>query len=119
MFAVIADGNRQHRVQTGDVLKVDYRAGLEKGGKIAFDRVLLANGGGRSSIGAPAIENATVEAEVLTPEFKGKKLEIQYFRRRKNSRQHTGHRQKYTVVRVTGINVPGLEVVEQKQDAAQ
>lgn len=112
MFAVITDGSRQHRVQPGEILKVDYRAGVEKGAKITFDHVLLANGGGKCSVGRPALDGATVEAEVLNPEFKGPKLEIQYFRRRKNSRQHTGHRQKYTVVRVTTINIPGLEVAE-------
>ena len=48
----------------------------------------------------------------MNPEFKGEKLEIQKFRRRKNSRRHTGHRQKYTTVLIKSINVPGLEIVE-------
>ena len=49
---------------------------------------------------------------VVNPEVKGKKLEIGKFRRRKNSRRHTGHRQKYTSVQITAITVPGLEIVE-------
>ena len=48
MFAVIVDGNRQHRVQEGSFLSVDYRKEVEAGASITFDQVLLANGGGAS-----------------------------------------------------------------------
>jgi large subunit ribosomal protein L21 len=95
---------------------VDYRAGSEAGQSLSFDRILLANGGAESVIGRPVIEGATVEAEIVDPIHKGPKLEVQKVRRRKNSRRHTGHRQKHTTVRVTAINVPGLEVVESKSD---
>ncbi len=118
MFAVITDGSRQIRVQQGDILNVDYREGLEKGGTVRFDRVLLANGGGKSAIGVPVIDGAIVEAQVVVPEEKGEKLEIQKFRRRKNYRRHTGHRQKYTQVQITAINVPNLEIVERKDEPA-
>jgi large subunit ribosomal protein L21 len=118
MFAVIEDGSRQHRVQEGDLLSVDYRSDTEVGATLTFDQILLANGGGASVIGTPVIEGASVEAEVVIDEDKGPKLEIQKFRRRKNSRRHTGHRQKYTRVRITSINVPNLEIVEQPEPAA-
>ena len=116
MFAIFEDGSRQYRVETGDTLSVDYRDGLEKGASISFERVLLANAGGASAIGQPVIDGATVEAEVVVTEEKGPKLEIQKIRRRKNSRRHTGHRQKYTNVKITAINVPGLEVNESASD---
>lgn len=109
MFAVIENGNRQHRVSEGDVLSIDYRADLNDGDSVTFDRVLLANGGGASAIGRPVIEGASVSAEVVIATEKGPKLEIQKLRRRKNSRRHTGHRQKYTRVRISSISVPGLE----------
>src|SRR4051794_23611661 len=112
MFAVVEDGSRQWRVQQGDVLNIDYRDDVAQGDAVSFDRVLLANAGGASTVGRPVIDGATVKAEVVTPEFKGEKLEIQKLRRRKNSRRHTGHRQKYTTVRITEITVPGLEVAE-------
>ena len=112
MFAVIEDGSHQHQIQEGDILTIDYRATAKEGDSITFESVLLANGGGASCIGAPLIEGASVEAEVVLPEVKGEKLEIQKLRRRKNSRRHTGHRQKYTTVRINSINVPGLEIVE-------
>jgi len=119
MFAVIENGSRQHKVSTGDTVSIDFRDDLSNGDTVTFDRVLLANGGGSSAIGAPTIEGASVTAEVVIETEKGPKLEIQKFRRRKNSRRHTGHRQKYTRVRISAIDVPGLEVVEEKADAAE
>lgn len=112
MFAVIADGGRQYRVQPGDVLSVDYREATKDGDVLTFDQVLLANGGGTSAIGAPTISGATVKAEVVTSLEKGVKLDIRKFRKRKNYRRKTGHRQKYTRVKITTIDVPGLEVRE-------
>lgn len=117
MFAVIEDGSRQYRVAEGDVVTVDYRVDAKPGDSLKFDRVLLANAGGASTIGRPLIDGANVEAEVVEAELKGPKLEVQKLRRRKNSRRHTGHRQKHTSVRIKAISVPGLEVVEQTADS--
>ncbi len=54
------------------------------------------------------IDSATVQAEVVDEKFKAPKLEIGKFRRRKGHIRHNGHTQKYTQVRITAINVPGL-----------
>lgn len=116
MFAIIEDGGRQYRVEEGIELILDYRDDAEAGQSLRFDRVLLANGGSDSSIGAPSIEGATVTGEVIDPLHKGPKLEVQKVRRRKNSRRHTGHRQKHTTVKITKIDVPGLEIAESKTD---
>lgn len=115
MFAVFSDGSRQYRVQPGDVVVVDFRRELAADATpatITFDQVLLANGGGSSVIGKPVIDGATVVGEVVNSLFKGPKLEIQKLRRRHASKRHTGHRQKHTQVKITAINVPGLQVVE-------
>ena len=112
MFAVIEDGGRQFRVKAGDVLAVDYRNQVNDGQTITFDKVLLANGGGPSIVGQPVISGASVTAEVVKAELKGIKLEIQTFHRRNASKRHTGHRQKFTRVKITGISVPNLKVVE-------
>ena len=109
VFAVIEDGSHQYRVRQGDTLQIDYRDDAKAGGKITFERVMLANGGGPSAVGRPVIDGAVVEAEVVNPLIKGEKLEIQKFRRRKNARRHTGHRQKYTTVCIKAIKVPGLK----------
>lgn len=111
-FAIFEDGSRQYRVQAGDVLTVDYRKGAENGASLTFDKVLIANGGAESLIGLPAISGATVTAEIVNNLFKGPKLEIQKLRRRHNSKRHTGHRQKHTQIKITGINVPNLKIAE-------
>jgi large subunit ribosomal protein L21 len=112
MFAYFENGSHQYRVSNGDTLLIDFRDAAKTGDSITFDRVLLANGGGSSVIGAPTISGASVTAEIVEPLVKGPKLEIQKMRRRKNYRKHTGHRQGYTQVKITGINVPGLQIVE-------
>lgn len=112
MFAIIEDSGTQFRVEPDQTLVVDFRADAEAGQTITFDRVMLANGGGSSVIGAPVIAGASVTGEVVDPLAKGPKLEVQKFRRRKNSRRHTGHRQKFTTVQIKAINVPGLQIVE-------
>lgn len=119
MFAIVEDSGHQLRVEPGLTLTVDLRADAEVGQTITFDKVLLANGGAGSIIGTPVIEGATVEAEVVDVLIKGPKLEIQKFRRRKNFRRHTGHRQKYTGVKITAINVPNLEIKEEAETAAE
>jgi large subunit ribosomal protein L21 len=116
MFAIIEDGGRQYRVEEGAELTLDFRSDAEAGASLSFERVLLANGGADSVIGAPLIDGATVTGEIVDPLHKGPKLEIQKIRRRKNSRRHTGHRQKHTTVKITSIDVPGLEVAESKTD---
>lgn len=119
MFAIIEDGGRQYYVKPGDRLQIDLRDGVEKGGEITFDKVLLGNGGGASVLGAPVIDGATVAASVLVARKKGRKLEIQKIRRRKNSKVHTGHRQKHTIVQINSIDVPGLDVVESKEETTE
>jgi large subunit ribosomal protein L21 len=120
MFAIIEDGGRQFQVSAGQKIHIDLRDGGtgEAGQSITFDRVLLANGGGSSKIGSPALEGATVIAEIVNPLHKGTKIEIGKMRRRKTYRRHTGHRQRYTEVQITSLNIPGLEVVEKKAEAA-
>lgn len=116
MFAIIEDSGHQLRVENGQTLAIDLRSDAEVGQTITFDKVLLANGGADSVIGAPLIDGATVEAEVIDDLVKGPKLEIQKLRRRKNSRRHTGHRQKYTGIKITAINVPNLEIKEEANE---
>ena len=112
MFAVFEDGSRQYKVRQGDILAVDLRSDVQDGQTLTFDKVLLANGGGDSVFGRPVIEGATVTGEVVMAVMKGIKLEIQKHYRRNASRKHTGHRQKYTRVKITSISVPNLQVVE-------
>lgn len=118
MFAVFEDGSHQYRVKSGDKLKVDYRVAAKKGDALTFDRVLAAGNNSESKIGRPLIEGATVVAEVVDEEVRGPKLEVGKFKRRKAHIRHNGHTQRYTGVRITAVNVPGLVADEPAAAAA-
>lgn len=102
MYAIIADGGRQLKVEEGQEVQLDYRD-VPAGDNVTFDRVLaVSDGAGDVKLGAPTVSGASVTAEVLGPE-KGEKLVVQKIRRRKNSRRKTGHRSIYTKVKITKI----------------
>jgi large subunit ribosomal protein L21 len=102
MYAIITDGGRQYKVEEGQELEVDYRD-VPAGERLTFERVLAVSGGEGLKLGQPTVPGASVMAEVLGP-VAGEKLYIQKFRRRKNYRRRTGHRQKYTKIRISQIN---------------
>ena len=102
MYAIISDSGRQFTVKEGDVLTIDYRD-AEKGTTIDFDKVLAVSTDAGFSIGTPHVSGASVSAEVLGPKL-AKKLVVQKFRRRKNSRRKTGHRQMNLEVKIGKIS---------------
>jgi large subunit ribosomal protein L21 len=103
MYAIIAHDGRQYKVAPGDELEVDYKD-IASGEPMVFDRVLAYSDGQSTQLGRPTLAGATVKAEVLGP-AQGEKLVVQKLRRRKNYRRKTGHRQLYTRVKVTAIEV--------------
>ncbi|MGN6135431.1 MAG: 50S ribosomal protein L21 [Aureliella sp.] len=103
MYAIFVDGGRQYRVTPGQTLDIDFREGTETGDGIQFENVLAIGGDEGLRLGTPAISGAVVTAKVVGVE-KGEKLYIQKFRRRKNSKRRTGHRQMYTRIEISGIN---------------
>jgi large subunit ribosomal protein L21 len=103
MYAIFEDGGRQFKVEEGQELEVDYRE-VSRGDELRFDRVLAYRDQGGLRIGQPVLESAAVTAQVLTVS-QGPKLVIQKFRRRKTTRTKTGHRQLYTRVKITKIDV--------------
>ena len=103
MYAIIEDGSHQFRVKVGDVVQFDFRKG-DPGTELTFDKVLLVAGGeGAPTIGAPTVQGASVVGKIVQ-HYKTKKIIIQKFRRRKNVRRRNGHRQPYTMVRITAVN---------------
>lgn len=101
MYAIIADGGRQYKVEQGQTLEIDLRE-AEPGQTLTFDRVLAVGGDSGLQLGQPVVSGASVTATVLD-QTKGLKIYVQKFRRRKNSRRRTGHRQKYLRVRIEAI----------------
>src|SRR3954454_3243677 len=104
MFAVIKTGGRQYRVVAEDKLQVGKVAG-QPGEIIQFGDVLVV-GGDTPTLGKPAVAGATVAAEVIE-HGRGPKVIAFKKRRRKNSRRKRGHRQEFTLIRITEILTDG------------
>ena len=103
MYAIIQEGGRQFKVTGGDTIKIDRTFG-EDDKTVTFERVLLVGGDGAARVGAPVVAGATVTADIIG-EVKGPKIDIFKYKRRKGYRKRQGHRQGYTSVKITGINV--------------
>lgn len=97
MYAVIETGGKQYKVQEGDVIQVERLSTEAK----TFDNV-LAVGGDDPKFGAPFVDGASVEFELLG-ESKAKKIIVFKMKRRKSYRRMQGHRQTYSTVKITSI----------------
>jgi len=117
MYAIIADSGRQFKVEEGQELQIDYRD-VRPGEELVFDKVLAVSGTEGLRLGHPVLEGVRVIAEVRGPSF-GKKIYVQKFRRRKNSRRRTGHRQLYTKVRINKIDLGGEPPASEPSSTAQ
>src|SRR3974390_1018778 len=104
MFAVFKTGGKQYRVAADAVLQIDKVQG-EPGQIVAFGEVLVV-GSEAVALGKPTVAGATVAAEVLD-QTRGPKIIAFKKRRRKNSRRKRGHRQEFTLVRITEILTEG------------
>jgi large subunit ribosomal protein L21 len=103
MYAIIEDSGTQFKVTSGDRIKIDRQ--VKDGEKtVTFDRVLLVAGEGSPKLGVPLVGGATVSADVVGAAH-GPKIDIQKYKRRKGYHKKIGHRQHYTEVKITGINV--------------
>ncbi|MBL8980049.1 MAG: 50S ribosomal protein L21 [Gemmatimonadetes bacterium] len=103
MYAIFRAAGKQFRAEKGMTLELPLMD-VEPGSTLTFDEVLLASDGTTITAGAPLVKGAKVTAEVVGL-AKGPKLYIFKFKRRKNYRRKTGHRQKYTAVRITDVKV--------------
>lgn len=101
MYAVFESGGKQHRVEEGQVIKLEL-IDAEQGAAIDFDKVLLVANGEDIKIGQPYVEGGKVSAEIVS-HGRHKKVTIVKFHRRKHHRKQAGHRQWYTEVKITGI----------------
>ena len=99
-YAIIKNGGHQYKVTEGQVIEVEK---LDSDGKtLVFDEVLLVVDGDNVQIGTPTVTGMKVYADVVA-EVKGDKIEVFKYKSKSRYRKHTGHRQKYTQVKVSGI----------------
>jgi large subunit ribosomal protein L21 len=101
MYAVIATGGKQERVESGQRVEVEL-LGADQGSEVTFAPVLLVDGD--EVLATPAqLEGVTVTGTVVGTS-KGPKINGFTYKRRTNQRRRFGHRQHYTTVEITGIN---------------
>ncbi len=101
MYAVIATGGKQYRVEEGDVLRIEKVVG-NVGDPFSFDRVLMLADGENLTVGRPVVDNAVVKAHIIEQD-KNRKVIVFKFKRRKGYRKKQGHRQPYTAVKIDAI----------------
>lgn len=107
MYAIIQEGGGQRKVTPGQEIYIDLiqNGEAKAGDTITFDKVLFTgDGSGKVAIGQPFVQGASVTAEVIEPEAMGLKLDIYKFRAKIGYRRKTGHRQRYTHVKITSVN---------------
>ena len=101
-YAVIKTGGKQYKVKSGEILKIEKLPDSKPESKIEFKEILAYGDDKSIEIGAPNVEGAKVEADLIK---NGKDRTILIFkkRRRQNSRRKNGHRQEYTMIRINKI----------------
>lgn len=104
MYAIIEAGGMQFYVEQGMEIDIPLQK-LEPMATVTFDKVLLCSNGKDVVIGTPHVASAKVTASCVG-EVKGEKLKVFKMRRRKSSMKKTGHRQKYTRVKILDISAP-------------
>lgn len=103
MYAIFRALGKQFRAEKGATIRLPLME-AEPGAKVTFDEVLLTSDGSTITAGTPLVAGATVEAEVVG-DGKEPKIYVFKFKRRKGYRRKTGHRQKFTEVRVTDLKL--------------
>ena len=107
MFAVIKTGGKQYRVAAKDVITI-AKLDAQPGESVTFGEVLMFTNDNGTELGGPTVQGVTVAGEVVE-QTRGPKVIAFKKRRRKNSRRKRGHRQDFTVVRITEILTGGAK----------
>lgn len=101
MYAIIATGGKQYRVQEGDVLFVEKLA-ADADSQVEFTDVLAVSKDDKLTVGSPLVEGAKVTASVVK-HGKAKKIIVFKYKRKKDYRKKQGHRQPYTKIKIEKI----------------
>ena len=117
MYAIVEIAGQQFKVSK-DLKVYVHRLSNEEGSKVSFDKVLLLDDNGNITLGAPAIEGASVEAKVLS-HLKGDKVIVFKKKRRKGYKKRNGHRQYLTQILIEGISATSGKKVAAKVEKAK
>ena len=116
MYAIVEIAGQQFKVSKDQRLFV-HRLANDVDAKVSFEKVLLIDNSGALTLGAPAIEGASVEAKVLQ-HLKGDKVIVFKKKRRKGYKKKNGHRQAFTQIIIENIVASGAakkEVAPKKE----
>ena len=102
MQALVEISGKQFIAEKDMTLKVPTQTGSE-GDKITFDKVLYVSNDKEKVFGSPYVENASVEAEVVS-HGRDKKVIVFKFKRRKGYQRKQGHRQNFTTIKINNIS---------------
>ena len=102
MYAVIETGGKQYQVKAGDEVFIE-KLNAETDEKVTFDKVMMIGDEGKTTVGAPYVDGATVSAKVLK-NGKAKKITVFTYKPKKGEKTKIGHRQPYTKVQIEAIN---------------
>ena len=117
MYAIVEIAGQQFKVSK-DLKVYVHRLTNEEGSKVSFDKVLLLDDNGNVTLGAPAIEGASVEAKVLQ-HLKGDKVIVFKKKRRKGYKKRNGHRQYLTQIVIEGISTSAPKKAAPKKEAVE
>ena len=101
-YAVIQTGGKQYKVRSGEILKIEKLPNSKPDTKIEFKEILAYGDEKVIEVGAPTVEGAKVEADLIKSS-KNRTILIFKKRRRQNSRRKNGHRQEYSMIRINKI----------------
>ena len=101
-YAVIKTGGKQYKVKSGEILKIEKLQDSKPNAKIEFNEVLAYGDNKVIEIGSPTVQGAKVEASLIK-NSKNRTVLIFKKRRRQNSRRKNGHRQEYSLIRISKI----------------
>ena len=101
-YAVIQTGGKQYKVSSGEILKIEKLPNSKSDTKIEFKEILAYGDDKIIEVGAPTVQGAMVEANLIK-NSKNRTVLIFKKRRRQNSRRKNGHRQQYSMIRINKI----------------
>ena len=102
MYALVEIAGIQFEVRPNEIVKVPLLDG-NIGDNLTFDKLLLSNNGDDLNIGKPYI-TGSVTAKILA-HGQDAKVIVFHKKRRKGYRKLNGHRQKFSKIEITGINL--------------
>ena len=101
-YAVIQTGGKQYKVRSGEILKIERLPNTKSDAKVEFKEILAYGDDKIIEVGAPTVQGAKVEANLIN-NSKNRTVLIFKKRRRQNSRRKNGHRQQYSMIRINKI----------------